>query len=68
MKALIAAVVALVLGMAAFVVIHERGKDRGAATRGADARVLTISTGEQVDVEAHVRPDGATLVEFTAEF
>jgi hypothetical protein len=70
MKALIAVVVAVVLGMAGLVVHHEMGK-RGRAVGPAideGAEVATISTGDPVDVAAHVPRQGLTIIEFTAEF
>lgn len=70
MRVLLVLAVLLVLGMAGVVVVHERGKTRNA--RGPaidpDAVVATISTGERVDIEAHVARRGLTIVEFTADF
>lgn len=32
------------------------------------SRVETISTGEEVDIESHLSPEGRTVVEFTADW
>jgi hypothetical protein len=70
MKILIAIVAAVVLGMVGLVVHHESGKRGRTAGTSVDegAEVATISTGEPVDIEAHVPRQGLTIVEFTAEF
>jgi hypothetical protein len=70
LKAAIAAVAALILGSVAFVVHHEKQKQR--PPRGPAAleqeQIATISTGERVDLDAHVPSSGLTVVEFTADF
>ena len=69
MKLLIAAAVLLVLGTVGVVVLHERGKAHGhGPASDASAAVATISTGDRVDIEAHVPRRGLTIVEFTADF
>lgn len=70
MRALIAIAVLVVLGTVGAVVMHERGKNRGPVGPRIDegAVVATISTGERVDIEAHVPRQGLTIVEFTADF
>lgn len=70
MRVLIAAAVLFVLGTVGFVVLRERGKTRVATGAASDssADVATISTGDRVDIEAHVPRQGLTIVEFTADF
>ncbi|HLQ36253.1 MAG TPA: hypothetical protein VK348_00525 [Planctomycetota bacterium] len=69
MKAIIALVVALVLGMVGLVVHQQTHKVRIRPTVvNEDVVVETISTGEQVDIDAHVPGKGLTIVEFSAAF
>ena len=69
MKALIAVVVALVLGLVGFVVVHESNKQRSSGPVVDEFAVsAVISTGERVDIDAHVPRQGLTIVEFTADF
>lgn len=72
LKSLIAVGVLVVAGMFGVVVHHEVGKrnapppPRVVVDEGAE--VATISTGQEVDVAAHVPTTDFTLVEFTADF
>ena len=70
MRIAIALVVCALLALIAFVVNKERtrGQGRVRATITSSEPVLTISTGERVDIEAHVGNAGLTIVEFTADF
>ncbi|HEX6810911.1 MAG TPA: hypothetical protein VF384_04735 [Planctomycetota bacterium] len=70
LKVAIAVVTALVLGSVAFVVRHEQQKPRRlkAPVAGEAEEVATITTGERVDLDAHVPRTGLTIVEFTAAF
>lgn len=72
LKSLIAVGALVVAGMVGVVVHHEVGK-RGApaaprAVVDEAAEVATISSGQEVDVAAHVPTKDFTLVEFTADF
>ena len=70
MRIIIAAAILLVVGMVGFVVMSERGRANRLRTPRIDegAEVATISTGERVDIDAHVPRQGLTIVEFTADF
>lgn len=66
----VAAAVVLAIGTIGFMAMRERGRTlRSHAARiDESADVATISTGERVDIDAHVPRQGLTIVEFTAEF
>lgn len=69
MKALVAGAVVLVLGLAGAVVVYERNKGRTAGPGAHEGTaVLTISTGEAVDIDANVPRRGLVIVEFTADW
>jgi hypothetical protein len=67
---LIAAAILLAVGIVGFVVMNERGRANRLRTARIDegVQVATISTGERVDIDAHVPRQGLTIVEFTADF
>jgi len=64
----IGVVVALMIGSVAFVIHHEKNKTRPPREQVADEadQIVTISTGDRVDVDARVPRSGLTIVEFTA--
>ncbi len=68
-KFFVAGLMLLLAGFVGFVIQHENGRAQVAADeRDAPAEVATISTGERVDVSAHIVAKDLTLVEFTAAF
>ena len=68
-KLFVAGLMLALAGFVGFVAHHESKKTRGPAAGSADdAEVSTISTGQRVDVDAHIAAKDLTIVEFTAEF
>jgi len=67
MKWLIVLGTALVLGLGGVVVLHESGRSP-VQFASSDEKIATISTGDEVDLEAHLRPGTWTVVEFTADW
>ena len=45
-----------------------KAQNEGDLAADTGAVVATVSTGQRVDIEAHVARQGLTIVEFTAEF
>ncbi len=43
-------------------------KLRGKGEKSAGGKIITISNGEEVDVQAHIATTGKTVVEFTADW
>ena len=68
MKLFIALFAAAVLGLGGVIYMHESGRSSSAAASGSGAKVATISNGETVDLDAHVRGSAWTVVEFTADW
>ena len=68
MKVMIALSACAVLAMGAVVVCHERPAAAGPAPAQSLADVVTVSTGQRVDLARHVPRSGFTIVEFTADF
>ena len=58
---------ALVAGLAGIVLLHERSSSP-TAVAPSGGKVATISSGEAVDLESHLRPGTWTVVEFTADW
>lgn len=67
MKWLLALGAALVLGMGALILTHERGRSASTAA-GSHGEGATISHGEAVDLAPHLREGTWTVVEFTADW
>lgn len=71
LKSLVAVGVLVVVGVVGVVVHHEIGKRSATSvpktTVDEAAEVATVSTGQEVDVAAHVPSEGLTLVGFTAD-
>lgn len=68
-KLFVAALMLMLAGFVGFVVHHENAKVRVPVAGDDDpAEVATISTGQRVDVAAHIAAKDLTIVEFTAEF
>ena len=67
MKWLLALGAVLVLGLAGVVVSHERGRSPSTGA-GSGNKIVTISSGEEVDLNSHLRPGTWTVVEFTADW
>jgi hypothetical protein len=57
----------LLIGMVAHRSLN-RGQPKASPVAASTEKVLTISTGEKVDIARHAVQSGFTLVEFTAEF
>lgn len=70
LKAVIAFVAVLILGMLGLVVHKEMNRVDTPAARGVDEDedVAVISHGEQVDIDRHIASKGLTLVEFYGVF
>jgi hypothetical protein len=66
----VAPAVVLALGTVGVMAMRERGRNLRSKAPSIDesAEVATISTGERVDIGAHVPRQGLTIVEFTADF
>ena len=74
MRSLIIALVCAVLAMMAVVGIKEGRRvslpapEASQANPNSEGKIVTISTGEKVDIEAHVPKTGLTVIEFRADF
>jgi hypothetical protein len=66
MKWLIAIPVVIILGLGGIMLTHERGG--GPSSPGSQGKIVTISTGEAVDLAPHLRDGTWTVVEFTADW
>ena len=67
MKWLLALGGILLVGLAGIVVFHERGESPSSESPSS-GKIATISSGEEVDLESHLRPGVWTVVEFTADW
>ena len=70
MKWLIGIVAVLIVGFVGVVVVAENGRKPvgGASTGDSTAKIATISSGEQVSIEAHLADGRYTVLVFYADW
>ena len=70
MKWLIGIVAVLIVGFVGVVVVHESNREPvgGSSTGNPTAKIATISSGEQVSIEAHLADGRYTVVVFYADW